>query len=135
MPTSQQPFYTPYCQSLFTEPNPITQSPSSSNAASRTEDGANGPKLVSAVCADNVYSPAIQIYDDGLASQASVTMSPTQAIVPAITQTSPGTNCQTAVVLFEDRAIQKRPSSSFNPANIKKKHTNLGRVPTTQKLQ
>ena len=49
-------------------------------------------------------------------------MSPTQAIVSAITQTSPSTNRQSAITLFQDKASRKRLSSSFNPANIEKKH-------------
>ena len=56
-------------------------------------NGTNGLDLLSSVCDDDVYSPALQIYDDGLTSQAPVAMSPTQAIVPAVTQSSPSQNC------------------------------------------
>ena len=121
MVTSPMPLTTPNQQFPSIEPNPITQSPSSSIAGSGKECSGNGLELLSAVCADNAYSPATQIYDNGLSSPAPLTMSPTQAIVPASTQTSPGTNNrQTAIALWQDKGSQKRPSSSFNPANIKK---------------
>ena len=122
LPTSPRPCTTPNAQLPTSIPNPLTQSLSSPDAASGTEDSSNGLQLLLVVCADNVYSPAIQIYDDGLTRQATVTISPTQASIPAITQTSPGTNCQTAVALFQDRASKKHQCLTTKGANIKKKH-------------
>ena len=132
MPTTPHPFATPNGPSRSTEPNLITQSPSTSNGGSLAVGNANGLELLSSVVADNEYSPAIQIYNDGLTSQAPVTMSPTQAIVPTIAQTSPGVSGSTQVTLFQDKASLKCPSSSFNPVNIEK-NTNLGRVLTIPK--
>ena len=122
MPTSPEPFSTPNGQSLSTETNPITQSPSSFITAGSSVNGTNGPDVLSSVCKDDVYSPALQIYDDGLTSQAPVTISPIQAIVPAVTQSSPSQNCPTVVALFQKQSSRKRPASSYNPVNIEKKH-------------
>ena len=75
MPTSPHPFTTPNAQLQTNLPNLITQFPSGSNSASRTEHSGNGPEVLSSVCADSAYCPAIQIYDDGLTCQAPVTVS------------------------------------------------------------
>ena len=102
MATSPQAFTTPNDQLISDLPNRITQSPSSPNASSGTESSSNSLDLLSSVCADDAYSPSIQIYDDGITSQAPVPMSPTQAIVPAITQTFPGNNRLPTVALFQE---------------------------------
>ena len=122
MPTSTHPSTTPNGQIQINVPIPITQSPSSPNASSGTKINSNGLELLSSVCADDAYSPSIQIYDDGLASQAPVPTSPTQAIVPAITQTSPCNNRLPAVAMFQERASKKRQRSTTTSANIEKKH-------------
>ena len=122
MPTTPMSFSTPNPQSRSHPPNPITQSPSRSVAASQTSDSTSGLDLLSAVCTDNEYSPSTQIYDDGLVIQAPASTSPTEVVVPAITQPSPSSLRQTAIALWQDKASRKRPSSSFNPANIEKKH-------------
>ena len=122
MPTSPQPFTTPNGQSLSTETNPITQSPSSSITNGGAVNGTNGLDLLSSVCEDDNYSSALQIYDNGLTSQAPVTMSPTQAIVPAVTQSSPSQIRRTVVALFQEQSSRKSPASSYNSVNIEKKN-------------
>ena len=122
MPTSTHPSTTPNAQIQTNVPVPITQSPSSPNAGSGTDFNSNGLELLSSVCTDDSYSPSTQIYDDGLASQAPVPTSPTQAIVPAIMQTSPCNNCLPAVALFQEQASKKRQCSTTTGANIEKKH-------------
>ena len=112
MGTSPQACTTPNDQLSSDLPNQITQSPSSPNAGSGTEGSSNGLDLLSSVCANDAYSPSIQIYDDSLTSQAPVLMSSTQAIVPAITQTSPGNNWLPTVALFQGQASKKRQCST-----------------------
>ena len=134
MPTSPQPFTRPNGQSLSTKTNPITQSPFGSITAGVTVNGTIGLDLLSSVCKDDVYSPALQIYDDGLTSQAPVAMSPTQAIVPAVTQSSPCQNCQTLVALFQEQSSRKRPACPIIQSTLRK-NTNLGKVLTILKRQ
>ena len=122
MPTSPQSFTTPNGQYPSTETNPITKSPSGSITAGASANGTNGLDLLSSVCEDDVYSTALQIYDDGLTSQAPVARSPTQAIVPAVTQSSPSQNRRTVVTLFQEQSSRKHPASSFNPVNIEKQN-------------
>ena len=122
MQTTPMSFTTPNPQSRSDPPGPITQSPSSSVAGGHTLNRGSGLNLLSAVCTDDGFSPSTQFYDDGLVSQAPASTSPTEVIIPAVTQTSPVTNRQTAIALFQDKASRKRPSSSFNPENIEKKH-------------
>ena len=122
MSTSPQPCTTPNGQSPSNQPNAITQSPSSSNATSPRQEGLSGLDLPLSVVANDVCSPAIQLYDDGLTSQTSVVMSPVQAIIPAITQTSPGSTCTPAVALFQGSASQKCQCSTSNGSNFEKKH-------------
>ena len=122
MPTSPEPCTTPNEQVSTQRPNPITQSPSTLNCASASVNSSNGLDLLSSVVADDVFSPANKFYDDGLINQAPVVMSPSQAIVPAVTQTSPTPNCQTAIALFQDQAKGKCQCSTNNGANIEKRH-------------
>ena len=76
MPTSPGPSTTPNAPIQTNVPIPITQSPSSPIAGNGTENNCNGLELLSSVCAEDAYSPSIQIYDNGLASQAPVPTSP-----------------------------------------------------------
>ena len=122
MATSPHAFSTPNGQSTPNKPIRITQSPSSPNAASAIKGSSNGLDLLSSVCADDVYSPSLQIYDNGLTSQAPVPTSPMQAIVLAITQTSPCQNCLPSVALFQERASKKRQCSTTTGVNIEKNH-------------
>ena len=104
MSTSPQPCTTPNAQSLPNQPNAIIKSPSSSNAASPRQEVLSGLDLLLSLVRDDMYSPAIQLYDDSLTSQAPVAMSPVQAIVPAITQTSSSSTCTPVVALFQENA-------------------------------
>ena len=122
MSTSPQPCTTPNAQSPSNQPIAITQSPSSSNAASPRQDSLSGLDLLSSLVADDVHSPAIQLYDDGLTSQVPVVMSPVQAMARAITQTSPASTHTPTVALFQENASQKRQCSTSNGSNFEKKH-------------
>ena len=122
MSTSPQPCTTPNGQSPPNQPNTITRSPSNSNAVGPRQEGLSGLDLLSSVVADDVYSPAIQLYDDSLTLQIPVVMSPVQDIVRTITQTSPGSTCTMMVALFQDRTSQKCRFSTSNGYNFETKH-------------
>ena len=104
MLTTPMSFSTPNPQSRSHPPNPITQSPSSPVASSQTLNSGSGLNLLSAVCTDNGYSPSTQFYDDGLVSQAPASTSPTEVIIPAVTQKPHVSNRQTAIALWQDKA-------------------------------